>query len=146
MSQCVKGYKWRSPRPLSWASVIGSFSFSPCSCRRAQPRPRHLGTATILAKMGLLFLVLLLSLSCVLGLPFYNGFFYSHGPHGRTLSGGYGEGRWLLGLSPGSFCDIQVSGWDTDRRIFLIWASKWWIGLASKMREHGLNTLSLLIP
>lgn len=52
----------------------------------------HLGTATILAKMGLLFLVLLLSLSCVWGLPFYNGFYYSHGPHGRTLSDGYGEG------------------------------------------------------
>nr|XP_021499419.1 hyaluronan and proteoglycan link protein 3 [Meriones unguiculatus] len=42
--------------------------------------------------MGLLFLVLLLPLPCVLGLPFYNGFYYSNGLHGRTLGNGYGEG------------------------------------------------------
>ncbi|EGW13738.1 hyaluronan and proteoglycan link protein 3 [Cricetulus griseus] len=42
--------------------------------------------------MGLLFLVLLLSLSCVMGLPFSNGFYYSNGLHSRTLGHGYGEG------------------------------------------------------
>ncbi|KAL6047406.1 hypothetical protein STEG23_010987 [Scotinomys teguina] len=54
----------------------------------AQSHPRHCGTATILARMGLLFLVLLLPLSRVLGLPFYNGFYYSNGSPGN----GYGEG------------------------------------------------------
>ncbi|XP_028735046.1 hyaluronan and proteoglycan link protein 3 [Peromyscus leucopus] len=42
--------------------------------------------------MGLLFLVLLSPLSCVLGLPFHKGFYYSSGLHTRTLGNGYGEG------------------------------------------------------
>uniref|UniRef100_A0A0X1KG57 Hyaluronan and proteoglycan link protein 3 n=1 Tax=Mus musculus TaxID=10090 RepID=A0A0X1KG57_MOUSE len=42
--------------------------------------------------MSLLFLVLLSPFPCVLGLPFYNGFYYSNDLSGRTLGNGYGEG------------------------------------------------------
>ncbi|XP_019489697.1 PREDICTED: hyaluronan and proteoglycan link protein 3-like [Hipposideros armiger] len=40
----------------------------------------------------LLLLVLLLPLSCVSGLPFYNGFYYSSSPHDQHPGNGYGEG------------------------------------------------------
>lgn len=74
--------------------------------------------------MSLLFLVLLSPLPCVLGLPFYNGFYYSNGLRGRTLGNGYGEGGCLIGLCPGFCCDMQVLGWDGDSRIFLVQASR----------------------
>ncbi|KAM5206963.1 hyaluronan and proteoglycan link protein 3 isoform 1-T2 [Hipposideros larvatus] len=40
----------------------------------------------------LLLLVLLPALSCVSGLPFYNGFYYSSSPHDQHPGDGYGEG------------------------------------------------------
>ncbi|XP_037691268.1 hyaluronan and proteoglycan link protein 3 [Choloepus didactylus] len=42
--------------------------------------------------MSLLLLVLLLPLPSISGLPFYNGFYYSNGPHGQHRGNGYGEG------------------------------------------------------
>ncbi|XP_067552517.1 hyaluronan and proteoglycan link protein 3 isoform X1 [Pseudorca crassidens] len=60
-------------------------------CPSPQPSPTP-GRCHVRDAMGLPPLGLLLSLCCVSGLPFYNGFYYSNSPHGWNPGKGHGEG------------------------------------------------------
>lgn len=75
------------PGPLRWGSPnwLAFRLFSPCT--------GHPSAVTLRDAMCLLLLGLLLSLSCISGLPFYNGFYYANRSHGQNLNNSHGKGR-----------------------------------------------------